>query len=128
MPSSHPSILLTLNHILAVEEFWYAVISETPQVSQRYVQQNPEYNEVFAHLLPQSRLLTEYISALSDADLLKEIALDMPWVKGVLSRYEFIQHLFNHSTYHRGQIVTMARNFGLTDPPSTDYMKYVRLR
>ena len=43
-------------------------------------------------------------------------------------RSKMIHHCMNHSTYHRGQIVTMARNFGLTDTPSTDYMKYVRIK
>jgi uncharacterized damage-inducible protein DinB len=39
-----------------------------------------------------------------------------------------IHHCMNHSTYHRGQIVTIARNLELTDPPSTDFMRYVRLK
>lgn len=41
---------------------------------------------------------------------------------------EVIQHCIQHSTYHRGQIVTMARGLGLTDPPSTDFTTYVRNR
>jgi uncharacterized damage-inducible protein DinB len=33
-------------------------------------------------------------------------------------------HCMNHSTYHRGQIVTMGRNLGFTDAPMTDYNFY----
>ncbi len=109
--SSYPSIVLTLNHILAVQEFWYGVISETEPKGQRYMSTEADHEEVFAQLLRQSALLNTYISSLSEADLLKELHLDMPWVKGTLPRYEFIQHVFNHSTYHRGQVVTIGLNF-----------------
>jgi len=34
------------------------------------------------------------------------------------------QHCINHGTYHRGQIITIARNIGITDPPTTDYNYY----
>jgi hypothetical protein len=33
----------------------------------------------------------------------------------VKSRYEFILHVINHSTHHRGQIVTMCRRLGAVD-------------
>ncbi|HET9131583.1 MAG TPA: DinB family protein [Terriglobia bacterium] len=36
-----------------------------------------------------------------------------------------MQHLANHSTYHRGQITTMLRQLGVT-PVSTDLIAYYR--
>ena len=36
------------------------------------------------------------------------------------SLVELIQHLLNHSTYHRGQVVLLLRQLGQT-PPATDY-------
>lgn len=41
---------------------------------------------------------------------------------------QIIQHCLQHSTYHRGQIVTIGRSLGLTDPPATDFIAYVRLQ
>jgi len=80
---------------------------------------------------PEERPISVRISAtdwapggLSEADLLQEIHLDTPWVKGVLPRYEFIQHVFNHSTYHRGQAVSIGRMLGYEDAPMTDYNFY----
>jgi len=32
----------------------------------------------------------------------------------------------NHGSYHRGQLVTMARNLGLNNPPKTDFIQYYR--
>lgn len=34
-------------------------------------------------------------------------------------------HCANHSTYHRGQLVTMLRQVGVA-PPNTDYTQFVR--
>ncbi len=59
--------------------------------------------------------------AQTEDDLLEKVYLDTPWVKGEMPRYEFLQHVFNHSTYHRGQVVTIGRNIDITDAPMTDY-------
>jgi uncharacterized damage-inducible protein DinB len=40
-------------------------------------------------------------------------------------RVELLQHCLNHSTYHRGQIVSIGHQVGLKDAPMTDYMYYV---
>lgn len=38
-----------------------------------------------------------------------------------------IMHTMNHSTFHRGQLVTMLRGFGITELPKTDLIEYYRL-
>lgn len=40
--------------------------------------------------------------------------------------YDILQHCFNHSTFHRGQLVTMLRFCGAEKLPSTDYITYIR--
>jgi uncharacterized damage-inducible protein DinB len=37
-----------------------------------------------------------------------------------------IAHVVNHSTYHRGQLVTMLRQLGIAQIPSTDFINYLR--
>ena len=46
----------------------------------------------------------------------------MPLAKNDFNRYDYILHIINHSTFHRGQIVTMSRAIGITDGiVNTDY-------
>jgi uncharacterized damage-inducible protein DinB len=37
---------------------------------------------------------------------------------------ELVQHIANHSTYHRGQVVLLLRQLGQA-PPATDYSLYL---
>ncbi len=119
--SSFPSIIKSLAHLWDTERFWLLVLQGA----------NPEWRnfegtneEVESGLLKESECFSRYVHSLTEAELLEDCMLDTPWAKGKLPRYEFIQHCFNHASYHRGQIITIGRNVGLTDAPNTDYNYY----
>ena len=38
--------------------------------------------------------------------------------------YQIIHHCMNHSTYHRGQLITLAKQLGVKKTVSTDYIFY----
>jgi uncharacterized damage-inducible protein DinB len=38
--------------------------------------------------------------------------------------YMILHHVFNHCTYHRGQLVTMLRQLGVEKLPSTDFIAW----
>ncbi len=40
--------------------------------------------------------------------------------------WEIIMHCMNHSTYHRGQLITMLRNLDITRVVQTDLIVYLR--
>jgi uncharacterized damage-inducible protein DinB len=40
--------------------------------------------------------------------------------------YEMLLHLFNHQTFHRGQVVMMLRQLGLEKIPPTDFIVFSR--
>ncbi|HTQ66330.1 MAG TPA: DinB family protein [Puia sp.] len=42
--------------------------------------------------------------------------------------FQVLLHLFNHGTYHRGQIVTILRQLGLQKIPQTDFIAWVRIK
>lgn len=39
---------------------------------------------------------------------------------------DVLLHMFNHATFHRGQLVTMLRQLGVSQLPATDYIHYLR--
>jgi uncharacterized damage-inducible protein DinB len=122
VPSSFSSITKTIIHIWDTERFWNAVLKQLPAPpSFRYVKYEGTPEEAMQELIRQSEEIEAYVNSLSEEACADIRDLDTPWVKGALPQYEFIQHMINHSTYHRGQLITIGRNAGLEDAPMTDY-------
>jgi uncharacterized damage-inducible protein DinB len=121
--SSFPTIRLTLIHIVEVQNFWLGVIKGT------HNEPKPELPGTIGDLLriivKDSDSLCAYVRSLSETDLQQNCYLKTPWFEADKSRLEYLMHTMNHSTYHRGQIVTMGRNLGFTDAPMTDYNYYI---
>ena len=40
--------------------------------------------------------------------------------------HDILQHVVNHGTYHRGQVITMLRQIGYTKLFPTDYIAFCR--
>jgi len=123
VPSSYSSIAKTLRHILETEEYWYSVIAETAPF-ERKENVTLSTKEIFEGLLQSSAKLAGYIKSLSEEALSKEIKIENPWFQCELPLSEYLLQVVNHGTYHRGQIVTIGRNIGITDASNTDYNFY----
>lgn len=121
--SSYSSIAKTLNHIWATEEYWYSIIAETPEFDAR---ENVVLvtDEMLKGLVNRSALLAALITSLSEEELSQKVKIESPWFQCELPKYEYLLQVINHGTYHRGQIVTMGRNIGITDATNTDYNFY----
>jgi uncharacterized damage-inducible protein DinB len=123
LPNDQGSILKLLNHIWAVEEFWMNVVQgKNAFASQRYSATEFQLKEIAPGLVAQSQAFQAYVASLSAADYSEVISFDFPWVKGEQPRLQLLQHVFNHSAYHRGQVTSMARRLGWTGAPLTDYI------
>ncbi len=120
--SSFPSVIKTLSHLLDTEKFWLGILQGSAR--QPWQEFTGNDAEVIPKLLKQSESFCTYVKSLHEAELLGPCEIDAPWVKGQMPKYEFIQHCITHGAYHRGQIITIARNVGITDPPMTDYNYY----
>lgn len=119
IPSSFPTILKTLNHILQTQEYWWSHISESNDFD--FEKKRTTKEEIFEALKRSSAQLVDYIHKLSELDLEKNVKVESPWFQCDFTKYEYIQQLILHGTYHRGQIVTMGRAIGITDAPMTDF-------
>ncbi|GAB3320750.1 damage-inducible protein DinB [Larkinella ripae] len=129
VPSSFPSLHQTLLHIWDTQRFWLSVLQQVPAPpSFIWVGFEGTVDDIFEGMVEQSAELADYIRSLSEAELQERVVLKTPWAEGIQSRLEFTQHCLNHSTYHRGQVVTIGRNLGLTDAPMTDYCFYCLMK
>lgn len=67
-----------------------------------------------------------YLSNLTDADLDGEVRYTSNEGKPFVSlRRDILTHVFNHSTYHRGQIALLVKTAGGA-PAATDFVLYSR--
>lgn len=123
VPSSFSTIVKTLDHIWSTEEYWFYVISETDLLEKK-PENELSKEEIFAGLLNSSTKLKHLINSLSEEDLMKEVKIVNPWFECELPVSDYLLQVINHGTYHRGQIVTMGRNIGITDASNTDYNFY----
>ncbi|MFZ4930407.1 DinB family protein [Chryseobacterium sp. Mn2064] len=119
--SSFPTILKTLHHIWQTQEFWWSYISESNDFDFEKTSSITDKEGVFNAIKNNSQKLADYVETLSEEDLMKNIKIETQWFQCDFSKYEYIQHIILHGTYHRGQIVTMGRNAGITDAPMTDF-------
>lgn len=126
VPSSFPSLKETLVHIWDTQRFWLSVMQQVPPPpSFRQNGFHGSLEEVFSEIVKHSEDFTSYVNSLSEAQLAETVHLKTPWFEANRSRFEYIHHTMNHSTYHRGQVVTIGRHVGLTDAPMTDFNYYL---
>jgi uncharacterized damage-inducible protein DinB len=122
--SSYPSLLATMGHILGAERVWLSRFVGNPG----YLPALSEYaslGEVHAGFEEFWPELEAYMASLDVAGL--EFELTWTNTKGVTRTqpvYRLLLHFVNHSSYHRGQLVTMLRQLGYT-PPGTDMVYYL---
>lgn len=127
VPSSFPSLRETLIHIWDVERYWYTVICGLPPLpSFRFDGFDGSLEEIFEGMQQQSEAFADFVRSQSEQQLKETCYFMIPnIIEATLPRFDLIQHAMNHSTYHRGQLVTIGRNLGITDAPMTDYMFYL---
>ena len=121
-PSSYTSLDYTMQHILRTQRYWLVFVSEEDASRNNWSIREGEVENIMTELIEVSEEMKKRFSAFSEDDLLKVLHLRSDWAQNDLPRYEYIQHIINHGTFHRGQIVTIARAIGITDGiVNTDY-------
>lgn len=120
--SSFTSIDYTLQHILRTQRFWFTFITQQDITQLNWTVREKEVQLVMQELVLLSDEMKNRFANYSENELLQILHLNTPWATNDLSRYEYMVHVVNHSTFHRGQIVTMARSLGIiSGVPNTDY-------
>lgn len=113
LQSSHRSVRDTLAHILAAEWIW---VERWKGVSPKALLNSAEFQSVESlksRWAEVDRNYEDFLKGVTE-DSLPEV-ISYTNTKGEEWSYplwQMFQHVMNHSTYHRGQVVTMLRQLG----------------
>ena len=127
---SHRSILGTLLHMAGADWIWLERWhGHSPVGDAVWAGWTPEEARSLQHVRekwqPIIRRRQAYVETLSDADLARELGYTRFTGEAYsLPLLQQMQHVVNHATLHRGQVVGMIRQLGIA-PPSTDLMFYL---
>jgi uncharacterized damage-inducible protein DinB len=125
MKGSHGGIHTTMIHLVGAEKIWLERFQGNPQP---FLDKNPpatlaELKKVWEKVGYDT---AKWLGTMTDRNLGE--TFQMKTAKGDTFTHVYwqaFQHLINHSSYHRGQVVTMLRQLGVK-PPSTDLILFYR--
>jgi uncharacterized damage-inducible protein DinB len=126
-PGSFPTLRRTWYHLWDAEQIWMQRLNLAAHVIPPSATFSGTFQE-FIHLFLQSnQSMIAYTARLNESafDHMVEYydSKKQPYKTAI---YECLVQVFNHGTYHRGQIVSMMRALGATKLPSTDYIAFKR--
>lgn len=121
--SSFPGFYATLLHMMSAESIWWQRLKLKENVVSPAAHYGKSFPELVNELLQLDKTWKEWVEKATPN------ALNHVFYYRNSKREEFRQpvyqvlvHLFNHNTYHRGQLVTILREAGVNDIPQTDFI------
>ena len=124
MGGSFASLRGTLAHVYGAEWIWLERWRGLSPRSLPFSLDFPDVERIRTRWQDVEREQREFLDALDPARLAEVISYVN--LKGETFAYplrRMLQHVVNHSSYHRGQIATLLRQLGAT-PLSTDLLLY----
>ncbi|MBC7849733.1 MAG: hypothetical protein H7Y31_08355 [Chitinophagaceae bacterium] len=125
--SSFPTLRGTLLHMWDAESIWWQRMKLQEGIIAPSVNFKGSTRDVSVSLLHQNKLWENWVSNASPA------ALDHVIMYYSSKREPFkipittlLMQVFNHGSYHRGQLVTMLRQLGVSKIPQTDFLVFTR--
>ncbi len=128
---SHGSIFGTLRHMAGAEWIWLERWrGHSPPKTEAWSLWTDEGCPALTKLSERWREIvgrrTRFISELDESRLSAELPFKLlSGDPNSMRLVDQLQHVANHATLHRGQVVGMIRQLGI-EPPSTDLLFYLR--
>jgi uncharacterized damage-inducible protein DinB len=125
--SSFNSLYKTVFHVWGAETVWFKRFNqENPRIEADPFKQSMSDLSLALEQLDQK--IMEWVLNRDEKGLKEKLIysnskgqqFDQPY-------YILLMHLFNHNTYHNGQIVTMLRQLKIEKIPETDFVAWTRL-
>jgi len=126
MKNSFGSIHGTLVHLVGAEDIWLQRMRGANPGIFMNVENYPTYQSVKSKWMEVEEGWQKYISTLKEGELQRTLIFKNIRGEEVKQKvWMALQHIVNHSSYHRGQITTLVRQAGGT-PLATDLINFYR--
>lgn len=125
--SSFNSLQNTLLHMWNAESIWWQRMKLQERILEPMKDFKGNMDDVISGLTQQNRHWKEWIANAQEHHLVHVFQYQNK--KGEQFKqplYQMLVHVFNHGTYHRGQLVNMLRQLGVEKIPATDFIVWCR--
>lgn len=120
LQASFGSLLGTLTHIVWGERGWLQFWQRGTFLPDPVPGEYPDLPTLRSAWAGHDSACATYLQGLTQEDLNAPRSVG----RNSYTLAELIQHILNHSTYHRGQVALLMRQLGYK-PPSTDYRRFL---
>jgi len=127
LPSSFKSLYKTVLHMLDAQSIWW----QRMKLQERIIRPSEDFTgnmkELSNNLLHQNRQWNEWVNNANDHQL-QHVFHYQNTKKEQFKQpiFQMLVHVFNHETYHRGQLVNLLRQLGVDKIPATDFIAWSR--
>ena len=127
LKSSFPSLYKTVLHMLDAESIWWQRMKLQEKIDRPSDTFSGDMTTLCTLLQQQDRQWQDWVNSANELALQHEfIYYDFRKERYKQPVYQMLLHVFNHGTYHRGQLVTMLRELGVEKIPATDFIVWSR--
>ncbi|HEX2608577.1 MAG TPA: DinB family protein [Flavisolibacter sp.] len=129
IPSSFESLQKTIIHMWDAESIWWQRLKLSERIDIPSTTFAGNTSEAGDQLIQLDRQWNDWISGAQE-HILKHVFLYQNSKREQFKQpiYQMLLHLFNHNTYHRGQLVNMLRQLNIEKIPQTDFIVWARKR
>lgn len=127
LANSFNSLYRTVLHMWNAESIWWQRMKLQERFYVPAEQFKGDMKALDAQLREQGRQWKEWVAAASEPMLRHEFKYHNSKRESFKQPiYQMLLHVFNHGTYHRGQLVAMLRQLGVDKIPATDFIVWSR--
>lgn len=108
------------------EEVWWKRLKLTENIILESSAFEGSFNEMAGILARQSQQFKDWVDNATESQLTHVFAYIRNKEQIKMPVYQMLHHVFNHASYHRGQLVTMLNQLGADKIPATDFSAYCR--
>lgn len=124
--SSYNTLELTLRHLWNAEHGWLSILKKMPWQMAVESDHSLTQADMLEGFIKTSLELQHFVESMGEEELL--VTRNIGKENKPVAVADIILHVFNHATYHRGQLITMGRQAGLGDPPRTDLIYFLMMQ